>query len=56
MNKLLETYIAKPTLANAQRIRAHSRKHPFSTCLLSDANQDVLANAIHHANSGKLPE
>jgi hypothetical protein len=52
MTKLLETYLAKPTLANARKVRAYERKHAFSVCLLSDAFRDVLADAIHAANQG----
>jgi len=52
MLKLLETYRADPTLKNAQKARAYSRKHPFSACLLSSEMSDLLATAIHHANEG----
>lgn len=50
MLKLLNAYRANPTLENAQKIRAYSRKHPFSTCF---ADYDTLADAIHHANAGR---
>lgn len=53
MNNLICRYIDKPTLKNAQAIRAYERKHPMCRCLLSDAFRDMIANAIRHANSGK---
>jgi len=51
MAKLLNAYRASPTLNNARKIRAYERKHSFSVCLLSPADQDLVANAIHHANT-----
>jgi hypothetical protein len=53
MAKLLIRYCAKPTLKNAQAIRAYDRKHPFARCMFSLETQDEIADAIHHANSGK---
>lgn len=55
MLKLLNTYTANPTLKNAQKVRAYSRAHPFATCLLTTEQGDLLAEAIHHANSGVKP-
>lgn len=52
MTKLLEKYRANKTLKNAQALRAYSRKHPFSACLLQPADADLLADAIHQANKG----
>ena len=48
MNKLLAAYAAAPTLNAAIRIRNHARKHPFSVCLLSFEDQQVLDNALRH--------
>ena len=50
MTKLLKKYRTSPTLKNAQALRAYSRKHPFSNCLLQAADMDLLVEAIHHAN------
>jgi hypothetical protein len=50
MLKLLTIYRANQTLKNAQKLRAYARAHPFSACLLSNEDSDLLANAIHHAN------
>jgi hypothetical protein len=52
MLKLLNTYVAKPTLDNAKRIRDYDRKHPMASCMLSPAESNILADAIHHANKG----
>lgn len=52
MKKLLETYRANPVLKNAQAIRAYDRKHPMASCLFSVADQDAIADAVHHANKG----
>lgn len=54
MFKLLTKYLDRPTLANAQKVRAYERSHPMAVCMLTPAEQDHVANAIHHANSGKL--
>jgi hypothetical protein len=50
MIKLLNAYVAAPTLKNAQKLRAYARKHPMSYCFLNERDQDFLADAIHHAN------
>lgn len=49
--KLLQAYALQPTLQRAMKIRAYDRKHPMAACLLSKADQDLLADAIHHANN-----
>lgn len=46
MTKLLNAYRTAPTLANAQKIRAYARSHPFAACLLQ------VADAVHQANKG----
>jgi len=52
MFKLLTRYIDKPTLANAQKLRAYERSHPMARCMLTADQSDLLANAIRHANKG----
>lgn len=52
MTKVLATYRANPTLANAQKVRAYERKHPMAACMLTREDQNLLADAIHHANRG----
>ena len=52
MTKLLNTYRATPSLANAQKLRSYERKHPMAACLLVREDADLLADAIHHANKG----
>lgn len=52
MTKLLNKYLAEPTLENAQAIRAYDKKHPFAACLLFDADAALLAKAIRHADRG----
>jgi hypothetical protein len=51
MIKILAKYADKPTFANARKVRAYERSHPMSLCLLSAEQRDLLANAIHHANT-----
>jgi hypothetical protein len=53
MQKLLAAYRLNPTLKNAQKLRAYARKHPFSACLLTREDADLLADAIHRANKGQ---
>lgn len=51
MTKLLTAYRANPTFANARKVRAYERSHSFSVCLLSREDADLVADAIHHANT-----
>ncbi len=51
MNKLLTSYRATPTFKLAQKIRAYDRAHPMATCLLTRDDADLVATAIHHANT-----
>jgi hypothetical protein len=51
MQKLLNAYRANPTFKNAQRIRAYERAHMMSLCCLSVEDQNMVATAIHHANT-----
>jgi len=50
MTKILNSYRAKPTTANARKVRSYERSHPMARCMLSIADCDLLADAIHHAN------
>lgn len=45
MLKLIETFRANPTIANARKIQAHGRKHPFSLCILSDDDIATIKQA-----------
>ena len=51
MKKLIDAYRAKPTFKNAQRVRAYERAYGYCICLLSPADADLVARAIHHANT-----
>lgn len=42
MATLLNKYRLNPTPANAQRVLAYHRKHPFAECLLSQADLALL--------------
>jgi hypothetical protein len=56
MTKLLAAYRANPSLANAQKVRAYERKHPFALTLLSRDDADLVADAIHRANGGHFSD
>jgi hypothetical protein len=51
MSKLLNTYRANPTFKNAQKVRAYERSHPMSVCMLTREDADLVAAAIHQANT-----
>lgn len=51
MQKLLIAYRAKPTFANARKVRAYERSHPMALCLLTRDDANLVADAIHHANT-----
>lgn len=51
MAKLLASYRAKPSFANARKIRAYERAHPMALCCMSRDDADLIADAIHHANT-----
>lgn len=53
MNKLLHQYHLNPTLKLAQKIRAYARAHPFDARMMDRDEADLLADIIHHANSGE---
>lgn len=50
MTKLLNAYRANRTDANARKVRAYERAHPMARCMLSAADLDLVADAIHQAN------
>ena len=51
MLKVLAQYRANPTFANARKVRAYERSHPMCMCMLSRDDADLVATAIHHANT-----
>lgn len=53
MQKLLNAYKADRSLKNAQKIRVYDRAHPMASCLFAVVDQDLIADAIHHANVGE---
>ena len=55
MLKVLTRYFDSPTLRNAQAVRSYERSHPFGRTILTFEQHEVLADAIHHANTGRQP-
>ena len=51
MLKLIQAYIADPTLKNAQKIRSYESKHMMAVCMLTVEQRDIVATAINHANN-----
>jgi hypothetical protein len=51
MQKLLNTYLAKPTLGNARKIKDYNRKHPFASCVMTEADIQIIRAAIQHAEN-----
>ena len=51
MTKLLTAYFNKPTLANAQKIVAHMRKHPMAACMLTAYDTQIMNNAVAHTRN-----
>ena len=49
MTKLIAKYLARPTLANAQRLVAYAHKHPFAGMTLSPLERGLLADAAARA-------
>lgn len=52
MTKLIAAYRIERSLKNAQKLRAYERTHPMSRCMLTVVDSDLLADAIHQANTG----
>lgn len=52
MQKLIAAYLADRSLKNAQKLRAYDRNRPMARCMLTPADNDLLADAIHQANKG----
>lgn len=46
MQKLINTYRVKPSLALAQKIRDYDLKHPFASCILTRDDGRVMNEAI----------
>jgi hypothetical protein len=46
MNKVLDAYKTTNSLANARRLAAYARKHPFAVCLLTQVDSDLLTEAL----------
>lgn len=49
MQKLLEKYVAAPTVENAAKVRAYENKHPMAACMLSSLQLEIMSRAIAHA-------
>lgn len=45
MAKLLSRFQEEPSVANAQKVLAHARKHPMAVCMLSMEETELLNNA-----------
>jgi hypothetical protein len=56
MHKLLETYRTTKSLKDAQKLRAYERAHPMARSMLIKADNDLLSDAIHHANKGQIED
>lgn len=50
MTKLLEKYLANPSLKNAKAIRAYNAKHMMVACLLTPEQAGVMQGAILQSN------
>ena len=48
MSTLLALYIADPSAANAKRIAAYHKTHPFAELLLDAADSAILIQALSH--------
>ena len=46
MSKLIQKYIDNPTQTNLDKIKAHLKKHPFSIIMITNAQQNFLANLL----------
>jgi len=54
MLKLLAIYSLRPTIENAQKVKAYANRHPMAQCLLDYDSQSLLLQAIRHATTGSL--
>lgn len=52
MQKLLNQYRNNPTFANAMKVRKYERAHMMSLCCITVEDQNLIADAIYHANQG----
>ena len=46
MKKFLLSYAKNPTIKKVRQIEAYARKHPFSICALTEAEQNVLDDVL----------
>jgi hypothetical protein len=53
MLKLLSNFQSAPTLENAQRVAAYSRKHPFATIILTGPYLELFGQAIDLIQASK---
>jgi hypothetical protein len=53
MKKLLDAYLANPTLANAKRVFMYDWKHAFASIMLCPADQALLQQIIARHNKGE---
>ena len=49
MTKLLKTYLNKPTLNTALKIRTYLHKHPMCRCMLTQFDVSLLEDALYQA-------
>ena len=47
MTKLLQAYLNKPTLKNAEKIRAYSLRHPMALCMMTQFDTELFNDALH---------
>ena len=50
MLKLLEAYKTVNSLANAKRLAAHARRHPFAVAFLTEDDAHILTEALRLAD------
>jgi hypothetical protein len=50
MQKLIEKYLADPSLKNAKAIRTYSAKHMMAACLLTPEQAGIVQGAVIQAN------
>jgi hypothetical protein len=53
MNKVLDAYKTTNSLANARRLAAYARKHPFAVCLLTQVDSDLLTEALRLVDTAR---
>lgn len=53
MIKLIESYRADPSDANAEKLAKYDRKHPMASCFLKAEDNIELKKAIEQHKTGK---